>query len=191
MPLEMELSIGGMTCAACAARVEKKLNAIDGVTATVNLATERAIITAPAAVPAQQLIDAVEQAGYRAEMLGAGAGEAGAEPGAAAGTGTDAARVADLRRRLIVALVLFIPLSDLSVLLVAVSLVAVPGLAVGADRGGRAGGRVVCVAVPPGRAAQRPASVGLDGHAGVAGHHRVLRLVGVRDVRAGPRPGAG
>ena len=70
-PLEMELSIGGMTCAACAARVEKKLNAIDGVTATVNLATERAIITAPAAVPAQQLIDAVEQAGYHAEMLGA------------------------------------------------------------------------------------------------------------------------
>jgi len=115
-PLEMELSIEGMTCASCAARVEKKLNGIDGVTATVNLATERAIITAPAAVPAQQLIDAVEQAGYRVEMLGAGAGEAGAEPGAAAGTGTDAARVADLRRRLIVALVLFIPLSDLSVL---------------------------------------------------------------------------
>ena len=116
MPLEMELSIGGMTCAACAARVEKKLNAIDGVTATVNLATERAIMTVPAAVPAQQLIEVVEQAGYRAEMLGADAGEAGAEPGAAAGTGTDAARVADLRRRLIVALVLFIPLSDLSVL---------------------------------------------------------------------------
>ena len=115
-PLEMELSIGGMTCAACAARVEKKLNAIDGVTATVNLATERAIITAPAAVPAQQLIDAVEQAGYHAEMLGAGAGYPGAEAEAAAGTGTDAARVADLRRRLIVALVLFIPLSDLSVL---------------------------------------------------------------------------
>ena len=115
-PLEMELSIGGMTCAACAARVEKKLNAIDGVTATVNLATERATVTVPAAVPAQQLVDAVEQAGYHAEMLGGGAGEAGAEPGAAAGTGTDAARVADLRRRLIVALVLFIPLSDLSVL---------------------------------------------------------------------------
>ena len=49
-------------------------------------------------------------------MLEGGAGGPGAEPGAAAGTGTDAARVADLRRRLIVALVLFIPLSDLSVL---------------------------------------------------------------------------
>ena len=80
-PLELEFSIVGMTCAACAARVEKKLNAIDGVTATVNLATERASVTAPAAVPVQQLIDAVEQAGYRAEMVGAGAAEAGAEPG--------------------------------------------------------------------------------------------------------------
>ena len=113
-PLELEFSIVGMTCASCAARVEKRLNAVDGVTATVNLATERASVTVPAAVPVQQLIDAVEQAGYRAEMVGAGAAEAGAEPGAAAGA--DAARVADLRRRLIVALVLFIPLSDLSVL---------------------------------------------------------------------------
>ncbi len=113
-PLELEFSIVGMTCASCAARVEKRLNAVDGVTATVNLATERASVTVPAAVPVQQLIDAVEQAGYRAEMVGTGAAEAEAEPGAAAGT--DAARVADLRRRLIVALVLFIPLSDLSVL---------------------------------------------------------------------------
>ncbi len=98
-----------MTCASCAARVEKKLNAIDGVTATVNLATERALVTVPAAPTVQQVIDAVGQAGYQAEMLDAGAGEAGAEPGVAGGTGTDAARVADLRRRLIVALVLVHP----------------------------------------------------------------------------------
>lgn len=115
-PLELEFSIAGMTCASCAARVEKKLNAIDGVTATVNLATERAMVTVPAAVPVQQLIDAVGQAGYQAGVVDAGAGAAGAEPGAAGGTGMEAARVADLRRRLIVALVLFIPLSDLSVL---------------------------------------------------------------------------
>ena len=82
-PLELEFSIVGMTCASCAARVEKRLNAVDGVTATVNLATERASVTAPAAVPVQQLIDAVEQAGYRAEMVGGGAAEAGTEPGAA------------------------------------------------------------------------------------------------------------
>jgi Cu+-exporting ATPase len=116
-PVEMEFSVGGMTCAACAARVEKKLNAIDGVVAKLNLATERAFVTAPAAVPVQQLIDAVDQAGYRAQLLGSAAAEGAAEGLApAAGSGTDAARVADLRRRLIVALVLFIPLSDVSVL---------------------------------------------------------------------------
>ena len=46
----VELAIGGMTCASCAARVEKKLNKLDGVTATVNFATETARVTFPAAV---------------------------------------------------------------------------------------------------------------------------------------------
>ena len=50
-PREVGLSVKGMTCAACAARVEKKLNAIDSVSATVNFATERATVTAPASVP--------------------------------------------------------------------------------------------------------------------------------------------
>ena len=114
-PREVEFTVGGMTCAACAARVQKKLNTIDGVTAAVNLATERAMVTAPAAVPDQQLINAVEQAGYQAEVVDREApGAAGQDQ--AAGTGADAARVADLRRRLVVALVLFIPLSDVSVL---------------------------------------------------------------------------
>jgi Cu+-exporting ATPase len=95
-----------MTCAACAARVEKKLNAIDGVASTVNLATERAIVTAPAAVPVRQLIDAVERAGYRAQVLASGAAEDAAEgQDQAATSGMDAVRVADLRRRLVVALV--------------------------------------------------------------------------------------
>ena len=112
------MSVQGMTCAACAARVEKKLNTIDGVAATVNFATEAAIVTAPAEVAVQQLIDAVEQAGYRAEILDRGAGGAsadGLQPPAE--RGGDADVVADLRRRLIVALVLFVPLTDLSVLL--------------------------------------------------------------------------
>ena len=43
----VELSIGGMTCASCAARVEKKLNKLDGVTATVNFATEKAAVSFP------------------------------------------------------------------------------------------------------------------------------------------------
>ena len=112
------MSVQGMTCAACAARVEKKLNTIDGVAATVNFATEAAIVTAPADVAVQQLIDAVEQAGYRAEILDRGAGGASADgPQEPAERGGDADMVAYLRRRLIVALVLFVPLTDLSVLL--------------------------------------------------------------------------
>ena len=45
-----ELAIGGMTCASCAARVEKKLGKLDGVTATVNFATEKARVSFPAAI---------------------------------------------------------------------------------------------------------------------------------------------
>ena len=112
------MSVQGMTCASCAARVEKKLNTIDGVVASVNLATEAAIVTAPAGVPVQQLIDAVEQAGYRAEILDRGpGGVSAAGPQEPAERGGDADMVAYLRRRLIVALVLFVPLTDLSVLL--------------------------------------------------------------------------
>ena len=106
-----------MTCAACAARVEKKLNAIDSVRATVNFATERATVTAPASVPVQQLIEAVEQAGYGAEVLTGAAGTDGGGEAETAHGGADAARVIYLRNRLIVALVFFVPLSDLSVLL--------------------------------------------------------------------------
>ena len=63
-----ELAIGGMTCASCAARIEKKLNKLDGVTAAVNFATETARVTFPAAVSAQDLISVVEQAGYTATL---------------------------------------------------------------------------------------------------------------------------
>jgi cation-transporting P-type ATPase A/B/Cu+-exporting ATPase len=107
-----------MTCAACAARVENKLNAIDSVRATVNFATERATVTAPASVPVTRLIEAVEQAGYGAEALLSGpGGPTGDDLAGAAGGGPDAARVRYLKKRLIVALVFFVPLSDLSVLL--------------------------------------------------------------------------
>ena len=120
-PREVGLSVKGMTCAACAARVEKKLNAIDSVRATVNFATERATVTAPASVPVRLLIEAVEQAGYGADVLAHGPGSAGGpggdDPAGAGGGRADADRVVYLRRRLIVALVFFVPLSDLSVLL--------------------------------------------------------------------------
>ncbi len=62
----MELAIEGMTCASCATRVEKQLTRLDGVTATVNLATETATVSFPAPLGAGDLIAAVEQAGYRA-----------------------------------------------------------------------------------------------------------------------------
>ena len=61
-----ELAIGGMTCASCAARVEKKLNRLDGVTATVNFATETARVSFPDAVALADLITVVERAGYTA-----------------------------------------------------------------------------------------------------------------------------
>ena len=65
---EVELSIRGMTCAACAARVEKKLSALDDVSAAVNFATGTATVTAPESVPVAQLIETVEHAGYSADL---------------------------------------------------------------------------------------------------------------------------
>ncbi|MER5317780.1 heavy metal translocating P-type ATPase [Streptosporangium roseum] len=64
----VELSIGGMTCASCANRIERKLNKLEGVTATVNYATEKAKVTFPEGVDPQELIATVESAGYTAEL---------------------------------------------------------------------------------------------------------------------------
>ena len=95
-----ELAIGGMTCASCAARVEKKLNKLDGVTATVNFATETARVSFPATVSTGDLISVVEQAGYSA-VLPASQARPGEEDGAGE---ADA-----LRWRLLVSLALAIP----------------------------------------------------------------------------------
>jgi len=67
----VNLSIGGMTCASCVARVEKKLNKLDGVSASVNLATESARITAPSAVSVDDLLATVARAGYTGALLDA------------------------------------------------------------------------------------------------------------------------
>ena len=68
----LELPVSGMTCASCAARVERTLNGLDGVTATVNYATERATVDFDdEAVGPEQLVDAVESAGYGATLPGA------------------------------------------------------------------------------------------------------------------------
>jgi Cu+-exporting ATPase len=98
----LELPIEGMTCASCANRVERRLNKLDAVTATVNYATEKARVEFdPGAVDPEQLVAAVEAAGYRA-VLPAGEPAAGAAPAADDET-------APLRRRLIVAALLSVP----------------------------------------------------------------------------------
>jgi Cu+-exporting ATPase len=65
---QVELEIAGMTCASCANRIERKLNKLDGVSATVNYATEKARVTFPESVTPEQLLDTVAQAGYSAAL---------------------------------------------------------------------------------------------------------------------------
>ncbi|MEU7567455.1 heavy metal translocating P-type ATPase [Streptomyces fradiae] len=110
---EVELAIGGMTCASCAARIEKKLNRMDGVEATVNYATEKAKVTyQDAAVSVDDLVATVEATGYTARPPAPPA-PAGA-PGPSAATGGDAEEtgdreLAELRQRLLIALFLSVP----------------------------------------------------------------------------------
>ena len=100
---DAELDISGMTCAACAARIERRLNRTDGVSATVNYATERArVCFDPQMIDIAAVITAVERTGYGARL---------------SGNDTDAAadaRLADLRRRLVVAVIGGIPVLVLS-----------------------------------------------------------------------------
>jgi Cu+-exporting ATPase len=121
----VELSIGGMTCASCAARIAKKLNKLDGVTATVNFATEKAAVTFPATVTAEDLIAVVQRTGYTATLPapppeqepGAEAGpQAAASAASAASAGAAGAGSADgdgemaaLRQRLLISLLLGVP----------------------------------------------------------------------------------
>ncbi|MEV6878426.1 heavy metal translocating P-type ATPase [Amycolatopsis sp. NPDC051128] len=94
----VELTIGGMTCASCAARVERKLNKVDGVTATVNYATEKAQVSYPGRLTVDDLKAVVEAAGYSAQVPDT------EEPGDAP----------TLRKRLLLSAVLTIPLVALS-----------------------------------------------------------------------------
>ncbi|MFH8554157.1 heavy metal translocating P-type ATPase [Streptomyces celluloflavus] len=108
------LAVGGMTCAACVGRVERKLGRLDGVSASVNLATGRATITHPAAVPASTLVTTVEAAGFTAHLPEpAVAPERPDGPDAGhAGRRDDGARAA--RDRLLVTALLSLPVLVLS-----------------------------------------------------------------------------
>src|SRR5215210_4725926 len=64
----IDLPITGMTCASCASRIERKLNQLDGVTASVNYATEKATVEYAASVEPERLLEAVEAAGYQAVL---------------------------------------------------------------------------------------------------------------------------
>ncbi|MFD8563569.1 heavy metal translocating P-type ATPase [Streptosporangium canum] len=97
----VELSIGGMTCASCANRIERKLNKLEGVTATVNYATEKAKVTFPEGVDPQELIATVESAGYTAELP--------KPPQAEAEPQEPEDGLRPLRNRLITSLVLAVP----------------------------------------------------------------------------------
>ena len=104
---EVDLDIGGMTCASCATRIERKLNRIDGVTATVNYATEKARVTSDG-VDAADLIAAVEAAGYTATE------PVITPPADDAPVPRIASETAELRRRLVISAALAIPVVLLS-----------------------------------------------------------------------------
>ncbi|MBT2907700.1 heavy metal translocating P-type ATPase [Streptomyces sp. McG8] len=101
---EVELLIGGMTCASCAARVEKKLNRMEGVTATVNYATEKARIAYPPGVEVADLITTVVKTGYTAEEPAPPQRDAQEDTASGKDPGTAA-----LRTRLIVSALLALP----------------------------------------------------------------------------------
>lgn len=112
------LTIGGMSCASCATRVERRLNKLDGVRASVNYATGRATVQAIPRVSLDELVESVEAAGYQAEPYsGSPVGESAPE--------RRAERM--LWLRLMVAVVLFIPLSDLAILFAVESSARFPG----------------------------------------------------------------
>jgi Cu+-exporting ATPase len=108
----VELPITGMTCASCANRIERGLNKLDGVTATVNYATEKATVAFdPGAVEPDQLVAAVQAAGYATALPAADAAADDADPEADA-----AAELAPLRTRLMLSALLGLPVLALSMI---------------------------------------------------------------------------
>ncbi|TYL50265.1 heavy metal translocating P-type ATPase [Agromyces mariniharenae] len=110
---QVELDVGGMTCASCAARIEKKLNRMPGVEATVNYATERASIALPEGTSVDDAIATIEATGYTAELPAPPPTSDDTEAGERDGM---SAEVASLRRRLIVSTALTVPVVAMSMI---------------------------------------------------------------------------
>ncbi|MDT0485644.1 heavy metal translocating P-type ATPase [Streptomyces doebereineriae] len=104
-----DLLVGGMTCAACVGRVEKKLGRVEGVTASVNLATGRARVSHPQSVSPEQLVSVVESAGYTAELPLAEPENEGAED-----SGSKSSESLGERERLLITAALSLPVLALS-----------------------------------------------------------------------------
>jgi Cu+-exporting ATPase len=104
---DIELEIGGMTCASCANRIEKKLNKLDGVSATVNYATEKAKVTVPTGYDPALLIAEVEKTGYTAALPKPKHTKAAQSD--SDDTPEEDAELTSLRHRLIGAIVLTVP----------------------------------------------------------------------------------
>src|SRR5436305_1201755 len=121
----IDLAIRGMTCASCANRIERKLNKLDGVTATVNYATERASVQFPETLSPQDLVAVVEAAGFSAtvpvsrvsvkstaddEVAGAGVGSADfAESDSAESDSAGDGEAASLLQRVTISAALTLP----------------------------------------------------------------------------------
>lgn len=108
---QVDLAITGMTCASCANRIERKLNKMDGVTATVNYATEKARVVFPLDLPPESLLDTVEAAGYHAALPPPPAEPGGSAPPAPSAEDEE---VRALRQRLLVSAVLSVPVVALA-----------------------------------------------------------------------------
>ncbi|MEO8555678.1 MAG: cation-translocating P-type ATPase, partial [Actinomycetota bacterium] len=105
----VELVIGGMTCASCAMRIEKKLNKLEGVSATVNYATEKAKVTYVGSVAPEDLIAIVEATGYTAELPAPKVSSASSETAGDAEEDDRDDEVSRLRQRLVISAYLSLP----------------------------------------------------------------------------------
>ena len=108
-PQQIELAIGGMTCSSCAVRIERKLNKLDGVAATVNFATEKARVEFPAGLQPEELVRVVEDTGYAATLPAPPAGDE-----APADENEYDEHTRSLRQRMLISLTLAVPVIALA-----------------------------------------------------------------------------